>query len=515
MSLTTKDRVSTPTGGDNRADRLAPGVWKVVCVAAIGSFMAQLDATVVNVSLASLAADLNVSLSAIQWVTSGYLLALALMLPLNGWLVDRIGAKALYLWCFAAFTLASALCGLAWSANSLIAFRILQGMSGGLLAPMAQMMIARAAGRHMARVVSVAALPVLLAPLLGPVIAGAILQFASWRWLFLINLPVGVLALALAAAFLPNDREETRPRGLDLAGLALLSPGLVLFLYGSDHLDRRVGLAALAISVILFALFYRAARAKGDAALIDLRLLRSQAFSASIAAMFMVNGIAFAGQMLIPIYLVRACGLSPSYVWLAAGAARARHDVRLSLHGPSHEAVRHSQARGVRRAVGSGGNAAAGLFGSARPRRHCAGREPLPSRRWRQRDRHSLDRLGICVGGAQRPADGDDRNEHHSAPRRPDVDDALRDLPRVAIVSDARSCIDVRRLRRGVRSALRPARAAVPRHAPAALAGPSRRTRVPIAPNRPAARLNDSLNAAYPFGARGSHPQGSQARASL
>ena len=185
MSLTTKDRVSTPTGGDNRADRLAPGVWKVVCVAAIGSFMAQLDATVVNVSLASLAADLNVSLSAIQWVTSGYLLALALMLPLNGWLVDRIGAKALYLWCFAAFTLASALCGLAWSANSLIAFRILQGMSGGLLAPMAQLMIARAAGRHMARVVSVAALPVLLAPLLGPVIAGAILQFASWRWLFL------------------------------------------------------------------------------------------------------------------------------------------------------------------------------------------------------------------------------------------------------------------------------------------------------------------------------------------
>jgi EmrB/QacA subfamily drug resistance transporter len=319
VSLSTKDRISTPTGGDNRADRLAPGVWKVVCVAAIGSFMAQLDATVVNVSLASLAADLNVSLSAIQWVTSGYLLALALMLPLNGWLVDRIGAKALYLWCFAAFTLASALCGLAWSANSLIAFRILQGMSGGLLAPMAQLMIARAAGRQMARVVSVAALPVLLAPLLGPVIAGLILQFASWRWLFLINLPVGVLALALAAAFLPNDREETRPRSLDLAGLALLSPGLVLFLYGSDHLDRRVGLAALAISVILFALFYRVARAKGDAALIDLRLLRSQAFSASIAAMFMVNGIAFAGQMLIPIYLVRACGLSPSYVgWLLA-----------------------------------------------------------------------------------------------------------------------------------------------------------------------------------------------------
>src|SRR5580692_2824340 len=189
-----KDKDVAWPGGDDQAARLAPGVWKVVCVAAIGSFMAQLDATVVNVSLASLAADLNVSLSAIQWVTSGYLLALALMLPLSGWLVDRIGAKALYLWCFTAFTVSSALCGLAWSANALIAFRVLQGMSGGLLAPMVQMMIARAAGKHMARMMGYAVVPILLAPLLGPVIAGAILQFASWRWLFLINLPVGALA---------------------------------------------------------------------------------------------------------------------------------------------------------------------------------------------------------------------------------------------------------------------------------------------------------------------------------
>jgi len=319
MSSPAKDSGPALTAGVDQADRLDPGVWKVVCVAAIGSFMALLDATVVNVSLASLAADLKVSLSTIQWVTSGYLLALALMLPLSGWLVDRIGARALYLWCFAAFALSSTLCGLAWSATSLIAFRIFQGMSGGLLAPMTQMIIVRAAGKHMAQVVGIAALPILLAPLLGPVIAGAILQFSSWRWLFLINLPVGVLALALAAAFLPNDREETKPRGLDLLGLAQLSPGLVLFLYGSDHLDEWTGLAALAVSIIMFALFLRTARAKGDAALIDLRLLQGKGFSASIAAMFMLNGISFAGQMLIPIYLVRACGLSPSQTgWLLA-----------------------------------------------------------------------------------------------------------------------------------------------------------------------------------------------------
>jgi EmrB/QacA subfamily drug resistance transporter len=314
-----KKSESMVSNGGDHVDKLAPGVWKVVCVAVIGSFMAQLDATVVNVSLASLAADLHVSLSAIQWVTSGYLLALALMLPLNGWLVDRIGAKALYLWCFTAFTLASTLCGMAWSANSLIVFRILQGMSGGLLAPMAQMMIARVAGKNMAQVASIATLPILLGPLLGPVIAGAILQFASWRWLFFVNLPVGVLAFVLTIIFLPDDREETSPRGLDLLGLALLSPGLVLFLYGSDHMGQRSGMAAMAAAVMMFLLFFRTAQAKGDAALIDLRMLKGKVFSASLAVMFMVNGITFAGQMLIPIYLVRACGLSPSQTgWLLA-----------------------------------------------------------------------------------------------------------------------------------------------------------------------------------------------------
>jgi len=299
--------------------RLDPLVWKITSVAVLGSFLAQLDATIVNVSLSSLAVDLHSSLTAIQWVTSGYLLALALMLPLNGWLVERIGAKSLYLWCFSAFTLSSALCGLAWSANSLIGFRILQGMSGGLMAPLTQMMMVRAAGKHVARVMGYAAVPILMGPILGPVIAGAILQHASWRWLFLVNLPVGILAIVLAVLFLPNDREETRSTKLDLPGFALLSPGLVLFLYGSDHLGERISLTALLVSIVLLALFFRMAIRKGDRALIDLRLFKSSTFSASATTQFMSNGISFAGQMLIPVYLIRACGQSPSATgWLLA-----------------------------------------------------------------------------------------------------------------------------------------------------------------------------------------------------
>ena len=135
-----------PTDLSRETDRLDPAIWKIISVAVLGSFLSQLDATIVNVSLSSLAVELHSSLSSIQWVTSGYLLALTLVLPLNGWLVDRVGAKALYLWCFSTFTLSSAMCAFAWSANSLIGFRVLQGMSGGLLAPMTQMMMARHAG---------------------------------------------------------------------------------------------------------------------------------------------------------------------------------------------------------------------------------------------------------------------------------------------------------------------------------------------------------------------------------
>ena len=303
----------------SETDQLDPIIWKITSVVVLGSFLSQLDATIVNVSLSGLAVQLHSSLATIQWVTSGYLLALTLMLPLNGWLVDRIGAKALYLWCFSAFTLSSALCGISWSANSLIGFRVLQGMSGGLLAPMVQMMMARHAGKHMVRVMGYAAVPILFAPILGPVIAGAILQYASWRWLFLVNLPVGALAVVLAALVLPKDHDERRPSDLDLVGLALLSPGLVLFLYGADHLSDRIGLGALLVSAALLAAFFSTAAKKGDKALIDLRLFKGNAFSASVVTLFMTNGIAFAGQMLIPIYLIRACGLSPSTTgWLLA-----------------------------------------------------------------------------------------------------------------------------------------------------------------------------------------------------
>ncbi len=293
---------------DNSA--LTPEVWKIAAVTLLGSFISQLDASLINVSLSNLATDLHTSLTTIQWVTSGYLLALTLMLPLNAWLVSRIGAKAVYLGCFASFTLTSALCGLAWSANSLIGFRILQGISGGLLAPMAQTLLARAAGKNLTKIVGFIAVPVLLAPVLGPVIAGAILHASSWRWLFLINLPFGALGLLLAIRFLPHDESAAPPHKLDWLGLSLLSPGLVLFLYSAEYLTQTYGPWSLFASLVLIAAFILHARQKGRRALLDIQLFSGKTFSAAAITQFLSNGVSFAAMLVIPVYLIQGCGYS-------------------------------------------------------------------------------------------------------------------------------------------------------------------------------------------------------------
>lgn len=297
-------------------DKLPAGAWKAASVAVLGSLLAQIDSTVVNVSLSSLATDLHSTLATIQWVTSGYLLALALVMPLNGWLVDRVGARKLYLWCFSAFTLTSALCAAAWSAQSLVGFRILQGMTGGLLAPMAQLILARSAGRHMTKVMGYATVPILLGPLFGPVLAGAILQHLTWRWLFLVNLPVGALAVTLACFFLPADTALTQRRRFDFRGFLLLAPALVLFLYGADHIRGHAGQACFGVALVMMAVFARDALPRGAEALLDLQLFRNRVFSVAARTQFLQNGIVYATQMLLPLYLIRACGRTPAEVGL-------------------------------------------------------------------------------------------------------------------------------------------------------------------------------------------------------
>jgi EmrB/QacA subfamily drug resistance transporter len=245
--------------------------------------------------------------------------ALALMLPLNGWLVDRLGAKRLYLGCFSAFTLASLLCGVARTMDELICARMLQGIAGGLLAPMTQMMIARVAGKHMARVMGYTVVPVLIAPILGPVLAGAILKYAAWPWLFYLNLPIGILGVGLATFLLPGDEASIQKRPFDLLGFLVISPGLACLLYGLQHASHPDGASTLLAGSILMGAFVWHATRKGSAALIDLRLFNNRIFSTAATTQFLSNGVFYARQFLIPLYLITGCTLSATQAgWMIA-----------------------------------------------------------------------------------------------------------------------------------------------------------------------------------------------------
>ena len=174
--------------------------------------MSILDTTIVNVALDTLGRELHATIAQIQWVVTGYMLSLAAVIPVTGWAARRFGAKQVYIISLVLFTLGSALCGLATSTTELIVFRVLQGIGGGMILPIGQLMMAEAAGpERMGRVMSIVAVPAMLAPILGPTIGGLILDNASWRWIFYVNVPIGVIAVVAALRILPESPRRRRP----------------------------------------------------------------------------------------------------------------------------------------------------------------------------------------------------------------------------------------------------------------------------------------------------------------
>src|ERR1700758_5355733 len=243
------------------SDKIDAYVWRISAVVIVGSIMSILDTTIVNVALATLGRELHSTVAEIQWVITGYLLSLAAVIPVTGWAARRFGAKNVYLVSLVLFTAGSALCGLATSTAELAAFRVLQGLGGGMILPIGQMMMASAAGpKRMGRVMGIVAVPAMLAPIFGPTIGGLILDNASWRWIFYINLPIGVAAVIAAIRVLP--RSALGPAGsLDFRGLALMATGLPLLTYGLAEIGVTGGFTSSKViipfvaGVVLVALF--------------------------------------------------------------------------------------------------------------------------------------------------------------------------------------------------------------------------------------------------------------------
>jgi EmrB/QacA subfamily drug resistance transporter len=298
---------------DNSLDR---GTWIVAGVVIVGMFMSILDTTIVNVALDSLSRDLNSPLSTVQWVSTGYLLSLAMVIPLAGWMSERFGAKRIWLVSVTLFGLGSALCGLAGSADALILFRVLQGLGGGMIMPVAMTVLAQTAGpQRIGRVMSVAGVPTLLGPILGPVIGGLIVDSTTWRWIFYVNVPVAILALFLAARFLPSDTTRADAGRLDWVGLGLISPGLAGIVFGLSEVESHggithpVAIGPMLAGVLLVALFV-VHSLRHERPLIDIGLFRSRSFSAAAATTFALGGALFGTMLVLPLYYQVARGES-------------------------------------------------------------------------------------------------------------------------------------------------------------------------------------------------------------
>jgi EmrB/QacA subfamily drug resistance transporter len=289
------------------SDKIDAYVWRVSAVVVIGSIMSILDTTIVNVALDTLSRELHSTIDNIQWVANGYLLALAAVIPVTGWAARRFGAKQVYLTSLILFTAGSALCGLATSTTELIVFRVLQGIGGGMILPVGQLMMAEAAGpKRMGRVMSIVAVPAMLAPILGPTIGGLILDNVSWRWIFYVNVPIGVIAVISALRFLPTvQRQKTDP--LDYLGLVLMAVGMPLITYGLTEVGATGGFTSvkvvipIVLGVVLVAGFVRhALRARRP--LLNVRLYQKATFSSASIAMFCIGAALFGGMILLPLY---------------------------------------------------------------------------------------------------------------------------------------------------------------------------------------------------------------------
>jgi EmrB/QacA subfamily drug resistance transporter len=294
--------------------RNLPYKYVVAAVYVVALFMDLLDTTIVNVALPALGREFRAGPSTLEWVVTGYLLSLAVWVPASGWLGDRFGARRIFLVAVATFTGGSLLCGLAWNIGALIAFRILQGVGGGMLTPVGMAMLFRAfPAAERPRVGAILLAPGLIAPTLGPIAGGWLVTAADWRWIFLLNLPFGLVAIVFTALFLREHREPSAGP-FDPWGFVGSGAGLALVLYALSRGPDAgwtaapvlaAGLGGLAVIAALVAVELRHATP-----MLHLRLFADRTFGAINLVFFVFLGGWMGVVFLLPLYLQNLRGLS-------------------------------------------------------------------------------------------------------------------------------------------------------------------------------------------------------------
>ncbi len=314
----------TPTASRSRKEKLDPSLVRVAVILVIGALAPLFDSTMANVAITSITVDFKSTVSIIQWVITGYVLAMGIAVPVSGWATTRFGGKRIFMFSLIVFLVGSVLSSLSWNIGSLIVFRFIQGLGAGLMMPTVQTLLVQVAGgKHLGQLMSFMSIPAVLGPILGPVLGGLIINSLSWRWIFYVNVPIILLALLLAWHGLPDDRKPDHEQSLDWIGISMLSPAFALLIYGITQISSYGGLAdsavlvPLVIGIALMVAFVLYALHPRDIRVVDLRLFRSRNFSSSCILLFL-SGIVLNGAMLLlPLYYQQVCGESALYAGLS------------------------------------------------------------------------------------------------------------------------------------------------------------------------------------------------------
>ena len=287
--------------------------WIVAIVYVSALFLDILDTTIVNVALPQMAQQFNST--SVEWVVLGYTLSLAVWIPTSGWMGDRFGTKRIFLFALGMFTVGSALCGIAQSIGQLVAFRVLQGVGGGMLTPVGIAMLFRAfPPAERAKASTVVMVPTLVAPALGPVLGGFITEYLDWRWIFYVNVPIAMVALAFGAKFLREHREPSA-RQFDPAGFVLSGAALALVVYALSE-GPRAGwtsniVVGTAIAGVLCGIALVIVELKVKSPMVELRLLSNRLFRQCNMVSFFSMASFLGVTFVLPLYLQSIRGLDP------------------------------------------------------------------------------------------------------------------------------------------------------------------------------------------------------------
>lgn len=288
-----------------KKDAIPKSIMNVAWILVLGAIMPMLDSTMVNIAINHLSKDFSTGLDTIQWVITGYVLATAIAVPIAGWAVQKYNGKWLIIGANLIFLIGSIASGLSWNITSLIAFRVLQGFSAGFILPLLSTLIVGISGKeYMGRIMSVVGIPIVLGPILGPVIGAMIVQYMSWRYIFFVNIPVGIIALTLMFLKLPDFIPTNIKAKFDFTGIVLLGASSAALIYGISAASKNASfnntttIGYIVAGVVALGAYIFYAVKKQGAAIVPLSLFKLKSFSAVMVGLFL-TGIATNGPMLL------------------------------------------------------------------------------------------------------------------------------------------------------------------------------------------------------------------------